>query len=79
MKKVVTLATALCLASMPAFAGSLSPAAMESTVQAPVVPAVPVAGRSMGNTGLIAAGAGVLVLAALAASSSSSSTATTTE
>lgn len=76
MKKVVTLATALCLASMPALAGSLSPAEFEAPVEAPVIP---VAGNSAGNTGLIAAGAGLLVLAALAASSSSSSTTTTTE
>ena len=76
MKKVVTLATALCLASMPALAGNMSPAELEAPVQAPVIP---VAGSSAGNTGLIAAGAGLLVLAALAASGSSSSTATTTE
>ena len=76
MKKVVTLATALCLASMPALAGNMSPAELEAPVQAPVIP---VAGSSAGNTGLIVAGAGLLVLAALAASGSSSSTATTTE
>jgi hypothetical protein len=76
MKKTAIFATILCFGSMPAMAGSLGSAEAEATVQPPMVPVV---GRSGGNTGVIAAGAGLLALAALAASSSSSSSTTTTE
>lgn len=72
MKKVVSLAAVFCLSSMPVLAGGLSPEIVEAPVAAPVVQAVPVAGGAMGNTGLIAAGVGVLLLAALVSSSSSS-------
>jgi hypothetical protein len=79
MKKVVTLATTMCFFSMSAFAGGMGGKLSDAVVEPPVeVPVVPVAGSSAGNTGLIAAGAGLLLLAALAASSSSSSTTTTT-
>lgn len=79
MKKVVTLATAMCLLSMSASAGSKGGKFADPVVESPIeIPVVPVAGSSAGNTGLIAAGAGLLFLAALA-SSSSSSAATTTE
>ena len=79
MKKVVTLATTMCFFSMSAFAGGMGGKMADPVVETPVaVPAAPVAGGSAGNTGLIAAGAGLLLLAALVASSSSSSSSTTT-
>jgi hypothetical protein len=72
MKKVLSLAAALCLSSMPVLAGGLG----EATVD--VVVAAPVAGNSFGTTEYVVAGVGVLLLAAALRSNSSSTTTTTT-
>lgn len=74
MKKVVSLAAVFCLSSMPVLAGGFSPEIVEEPV---AVPVVPVAGGSVGNTGVVAGVAGVVLLAALLSSSSSSTTTTT--
>lgn len=79
MKKVITLATTMCFFSMSAFAGSMGGKMADPVVESAVeIPVVPVAGSSAGNTGVIVAGAGILVLAAFLASGGSSSTTTTT-
>lgn len=76
MKKVLSLAAALCLSSMPVMAGGLGEAIVEAPVE--VVVAAPVAGNSFGTTEYVVAGAGLLLLAAAFSSNSSSTTTTTT-
>lgn len=80
MKKVFTLATALCFVSMSALAHNTS-GKSPAPVAAPMVkvlPIVPVAGSAAGSTGVIlGVGTIVFVAAALAASGSSTTTTTT--